>query len=401
MTSTDMQGSRSKMSNPMKRVLITAGPVYGPLDANKLVGNRTRGIWSVKFADTLALKGYPVTLLVADTFNRAAISPRHNLTVLTHNGFDSYHEQCKQLAKTHDVAIMAAAVVNWIPRFPYPGKMPTKGYDVGDEILVPFYLAPRVIDDMKVANPKLTLIGCKMLVSSPHEELIEQAYELLLRAKCNMVIANDMGHGLKKKFFVNQDRSVQTYDNDFDRMFYDLIQIIEDEHYHTVFMPHRTNLHPDSAQMFDAIVAKYRSRFVHRQAGSDKVFGAIYLPEIETEELPPIRMAVVSPREKGALFSSKDAVILSGIHGREVRVIVQENGLNKATLNAPLLAQVSQKYPSATAILHLHEQLPSHPIVPYAPPGTVRDNERDIIGPVFNIEGHGFIACLDKNLEIW
>lgn len=53
------------------------------------------------------------------------------------------------------------------------------------------------------------------------------------------------------------------------------------------------------------------------------------------------------------------------------------------------------------AMLHLHEQLPGVPTVPYAPPGTVRDNEREIPGPVFNIEGHGFIACLDDNLDIW
>ena len=37
--------------------------------------------------------------------------------------------------------------------------------------------------------------------------------------------------------------------------------------------------------------------------------------------------------------------------------------------------------------------------MPYAPPGTVRDNERPILGPVFNIELHGFIACLDENLN--
>ena len=50
-------------------------------------------------------------------------------------------------------------------------------------------------------------------------------------------------------------------------------------------------------------------------------------------------------------------------------------------------------------ILHLHEQLEGVPTLPYGPPGTDRDNLRDIPAPAFNIEGHGFIACLDANLN--
>ena len=51
----------------MKRVLITAGTVYGPLDANKLVGNRVRGLWATQFAGYLSAKGHEVTLLLPDT----------------------------------------------------------------------------------------------------------------------------------------------------------------------------------------------------------------------------------------------------------------------------------------------------------------------------------------------
>lgn len=381
----------------MKRILITAGTVYGPLDANKLVGNRVRGLWAAHLARHLTDLGYPVTLLVPDTQQRSALSlytgESPNLTVVEQHGFNDYRDKCKAMAAGHDVAIMAAAVVNWIPAEPYPGKMPTKGYKAGDIIQVPFVLAPHVIDEMKVANPKLTLIGCKMLVNAPEDDLIEAAYDVLLRARCNAVVANDMGRGLKRKLIVNKDRTVQEYDNDFEGFYDNLIGHIEDVHYQTDGTLGSSTAPAEARRVFDAVVEKYRHRFVLRQAGSDRVFGAVYVPTFNYSK------GLVSPREKGQMFSSVNAVDLDQVLNRTCYV----HGPSKATLNAPLLARVAQQYQvhRPVAVLHLHEQIPGAPTVPYAPPGTVRDNEREIPFPIFNIEGHGFIACLKPNLDLW
>lgn len=379
----------------MKRVLVTAGTVYGPLDANKLVGNRVRGLWACKFAVHLCRLGHQVTLLVPDTMDQGPLAKllidhHEHLFIESHRGFWDYQEKCIALAPQHDAAVMAAAVVNWIPAQPFEGKMPTKGFNEGDILNIPFILAPHVIDKMKVANPKLTLIGCKMLVGSTEDELIEAAYGVLIKAKCNAVVANDMGHGLKRKLIVNQDRSVQEYNDDFEGFYANLLGHIEDEHYSTEWRKTESAV-AESGRMFDAVVDKYRERFTKRLAGADQVFGAVFVPTGD------IALGIVSPREKGSMFSAKDATMLELVEHRTVHV----TGPNKATLNAPLLYRVAEKYPTARAILHLHEQLPGVPTVPYAPPGTVRDNERDIPGPVFNIEGHGFIACLDHHFKMF
>lgn len=384
----------------MKRVLITAGAVYGPLDANKLVGNRVRGIWAVAFARYLLERGHQVTLLVADIMDKMAVInlqcdfPK-GLSVETHKGFWDYQTRCIALAPQHDAAVMAAAVVNWIPAKPFEGKMPTKGFNEGDVIQIPFILAPHVIDQMKVINPKLTLIGCKMLVNASEDELQEAAYGVLLKAKCNAVIANDMGKGLKRKLVVNQDRSVQVYDDDFDGFYANLLGHIEDEHYHSALHDKVYLTDPpqeEARTLFDRAVNKYRDRFM--AAGHGRVFGSLAVPFWVYDHTAWL----CSPREKGAMFSSQDATVVDGVDLREHEVITC--GGRRATLNAPLLVRVTQKYPQARAILHLHEQFPGVPTVPYAPPGTVRDNEREIPGPVFNIEGHGFVACLDENMEI-
>lgn len=386
------------------KILISAGAVYGRLDDNKLVSNRSRGIWAEKFAEYLCNAGHQVTLLVADTYRidsqsggRVQGDWRDNLIVGRHKGFDEYLSLCQIMAPDMDAAVMASAVVNWIPAEPIRGKMLTKGYKAGDRIDIPFYLAPHVIDEMRKINPKLTLIGCKMLSKASHEELITAAYDVVLRAKCNVVVANDLSD-LHKKFLVYQDRVVRPHHTNNVGDFYDeLYQVLQDTHYHTImqrvgsaFIGTPEGFEP-TFDVFEKIRLKYKDRFTHRVAGEDKVFGAICNPI-------PLDLGTtyqLSPREKGAAFTSADSVEVLYVDKTNVGV----NGISKATLNAPLLIRVAKAYGNRP-VLHLHEQLPGYPTVPYAPPGTVRDNDRDIPGPVFNIEGHGFIACLDDKLEI-
>ena len=395
----------------MKRVLITAGQVYGRLDDNKLVGNRSRGIWAAKLAETLALMGFAqeeedgrewdfqVTLLVPDTFPKERVNAfigrlaEPHVEVVRHKGFDDYREKCHQLAGEHDIAIMASAVVNWIPKTPFPGKMVTKGYKVGDTIGVDFYLCPRVIEEMKLYSPTLTLIGCKMLVGATDEELIDAAYGVLQRSKCNMVIANDLARGLRRKLLVYPDRSVHVYEDDWQGFEKAITDLLQDQWWstHGEDKPIEDTPGIRRARMqFDQIVDKYRDRFIHPVDGKDMVFGSLAVPVGKTAWL-------VSPRTKGKLFSSKDAVMVYGfaLPGRVIHV----RGPSKATLNAPLLIRMSAQYGNC-AVLHLHEEHPMGITVPYGPPGSARDNSREIPGPVINIDGHGFVATLNEDLWV-
>lgn len=142
-----------------------------------------------------------------------------------------------------------------------------------------------------------------------------------------------------------------------------------------------------STVRFNMIVDKYRNRFV----GSDGlVFGSVLVPCVLHDD---VLFYQTTPREKAAGF--RKSVEVRRVEGHTIHVC----GKVKATLNAPLLIRVSQKYENRP-VLHLHEFLPNVPTVPWAQPGSVADNERDIPGPAFNIEGHGFVAVLDENLEI-
>lgn len=390
----------------MSRVLITAGAVYGLLDDNKIVSNRVRGLWASHFARWMAERGHMVTLLIPDTLPGATKDIVQGLSsqmqITQFRGYDDYAQKCYAFSTSHDAAIMAAAVVNWIPANPVRGKMPTEGYKEGDIIQVPFVLAPRVINMMRSMNPNLTLIGCKMLIDASEEALLQASQHVIHNAKCHAVIANDMGRGLKRKLLVYPDHTVQEYNDDFEGFFLELEQIIQDKYWRTEPLSPEWNdytqdlLHAESwseaRHTFDAVVGRYNKRFYPRT--SDTVFGSLLVSGPGG--------FLLSPRTKDAAFTSAQATVCQNIvmFNRTLLVAPCATGTTpKATMNAPLLIRMWQKY-RPKAVLHLHEQISGAPTVAYAPPGTDRDNMRDIPSPVFNIEGHGFIACLNDDLEI-
>lgn len=381
----------------MGHFLVTAGPVHAHLDDNKLMTNRSRGIWAKSLAQNLRRNGHQVTILVSELLRPYFEAP--GCRMLYHKGFASYKTECQMLAEQVDGAVMASAVLNWIPAEPYDGKMPTHEYKAGDIIQVPFVLAPRVIDMMRPVNPKLNLVGCKMTSRASKEELIDAAYDLLLRAKCNVVVANDMTN-LKIKHLVYPDRTVITYDGT-ENKFWDgfegaLLAVLKDEHYTTnVGGIHSIEVSPiklhDAKVLFDKIADRYRDRFVTLEGeGWNHTFGAIAV-RIHTSYW------LMSPRHKAPDFTSEDAVVTRLGEGLEVCTLE-----GKASLNAPHMISMGEGW-DAPAVLHLHEQMEGWDTLPYHPPGTKRD--KVLYGPEglhswVNIEGHGFIACLNTDLSV-
>jgi hypothetical protein len=383
------------------KILVTAGTVYGPLDANKLVGNRIRGIWATRFACWLFARGHSIHLLLPDTFDKdrlqkelrempfpstpqlvANFKSPPTFDIHYHDGYNTYAALCYELAPSVDAAILAAAVVNWIPETPFKGKMPTEGFEEGAILNIPFILAPRVIDRMKKLNPGLTLIGCKMTADADKLTTIRAAYQTLLKARCNVVVGNDLSR-LKLKLLVYPDGNAEGME-DFSRFYHELEAVLLDKHYRTeVTEVSAADVAAtrDACQRFDALVEKYRTRFVKRIDGGDRVFGAVAV-RIDADHL------LVSPREKGAMFSSREAVVVTHADAQKRQVFTMQG--QKATLNAPLLLRVMRQY-RASAVVHLHEQNALWPELPYAPPGTQRDNDRTFETPAFNIAGHGCI----------
>jgi hypothetical protein len=228
--------------------------------------------------------------------------------------------------------------------------------------------------------------------------MIHQAYKVVITAHCATVVANDLSD-LRSKTLVFPDMAKFDFDvKERGRDFFEtLIRIISDEHYETVPVDPTTlptngrDGFVEARKRMDRLIAKYRAGFVFPGEGPDRVFGGIAL------RIPGTDYFLVTPREKGKMFTAADAVIVCGIGGRDrPHIYTYNGGVRKASLNAPLLIRHLQKFGNkGSAVLHQHEQLSLVPTEAYAPPGTVRDNDRNITAITYNIEGHGFVSLLD------
>ncbi len=110
----DMPTSNSKDSLPLagKKVLITAGPTYEPIDPVRFIGNRSSGKMGIALAEAAQKKGAKVCIVLGPTELRPSHPAIEVISVQTAE--EMYQATVTQFADT-DIGILAAAVSDYTP----------------------------------------------------------------------------------------------------------------------------------------------------------------------------------------------------------------------------------------------------------------------------------------------
>lgn len=367
----------------MHKLLITGGPVFAYLDAVKILTNKFKGGLMAELADDFA-RLYPVE--VTYLTNKGSTLPKEkSVKVIYHDGFDDYREQVCSIVKDFDSAILGAAVANLIPCNPWKGKFPSHDYNVGDIIPINFTIAPRIISEVKKNAPNINLFGFKLLSGVEHEELVRAAYEIILDAGANAVIANDAKH-LDDKYLVMKDRSVHHCERT--SLASALWPMMNDEFYSSVLNEEYGLITSEDVSKLNAILEKYESKNWFEPTPEGLVFGTVAIRSDSG--------FITTARGKKEF---EKFVKVAEVDHIEHKVHVDSN--SRATLNAPLLDIIFQDNKNVDSILHMHHNLNLEdglklPVFDYAPPGTVRDIVRDV-STSFIISGHGTFLIFDKN----
>ena len=95
-----------------KRILVTAGPTYEPIDPVRFLGNRSTGKMGFRIADEAARLGAQVTLVSGPTHERAEESGVRLIPVET---AAEMYDACTAEFGHHDIVIMSAAVADYRP----------------------------------------------------------------------------------------------------------------------------------------------------------------------------------------------------------------------------------------------------------------------------------------------
>ncbi len=103
-----------------KKVLITAGPTYEPIDPVRFIGNHSSGLMGFCLAEAAARKGAEVSLVTGPSHCTAHHRNIRRLDVKTAG---EMYQQCMQIVDDQDIIIMSAAVADYTPAHMAPEKI--------------------------------------------------------------------------------------------------------------------------------------------------------------------------------------------------------------------------------------------------------------------------------------
>lgn len=190
-----------------KRVLITAGPTWVPIDKVRVISNAATGKTGILLAEKLEKLGAQVTLL----FGPVAFEELKNKMV-------------KELkSKKYDVLIHSAAVSDYKPAKPYAYKV-RADRDIWQLTLIP---TEKLIERVKKIAQRIFLVGFKFEPDTNKDALIKEAKALMQRSNADLIVANTIKNNKYQAYIVSEK---QTYGPLFNKtvMVNKLVKVIQE-----------------------------------------------------------------------------------------------------------------------------------------------------------------------------
>ncbi len=164
------------------RVLVTAGPTRERLDPMRCITNRSSGKMGYALAEVAHRLGAQVTLISGPT----QLPPPAGVELTRVESAEEMHQAVLSRAPEQDLIMMVAAVADWRPRAPSPGKL--KKLDQ-DRLLLELERTPDILKELgERKRAGQLLVG----FAAETENLVEGARKKLEEKNLDLVIANDV-----------------------------------------------------------------------------------------------------------------------------------------------------------------------------------------------------------------
>ncbi|MDD4953769.1 MAG: phosphopantothenoylcysteine decarboxylase [Candidatus Omnitrophica bacterium] len=167
-----------------KRVLITAGPTWVPIDIVRVISNVASGETGILLAERLSALGADVTLILGPV---AACCLAQKVRVINFRFFDQLREMLKRELKSrrYDVIIHSAAVSDFKPKAFFKGKI-----DSDKTVLLELEPLPKIIKDIRHLAPRATLVMFKLEAGVSDNVLVRRASKAKERSGADIAVAN-------------------------------------------------------------------------------------------------------------------------------------------------------------------------------------------------------------------
>ncbi|MDQ3947778.1 MAG: bifunctional phosphopantothenoylcysteine decarboxylase/phosphopantothenate--cysteine ligase CoaBC [Thermoproteota archaeon] len=191
-----------------KRVLVTAGSTIEYIDPIRVITNLSSGKMGIAIAQEAQRMGAIVTLV----YGHGTLSPETGKIVPVNTGEEMYKAVISELSsKRHDIAVMAAAVADFVPAKKLDKKINTTLGKM-ELSLVP---TRKIIDEVKNNSKDTFLVAFKADYCVSESVLIEKAFRKLKECDADIIVANDLGRkgsepGSDKNevFIIDRDKKI-------------------------------------------------------------------------------------------------------------------------------------------------------------------------------------------------
>ena len=184
-----------------RRILITAGPTWVPIDEVRVISNIASGETGILLAEKLLKHGAGVTLVLGPV-ESCCINKK--IKLVRFKFFDQLRSRLKKelLSKNYDCIIHCAAVSDFRPLNPTKGKLASnKAHNLKLTVL------PKIVNEIRKLRPAAKLVMFKLEAGISDIELIRRAREALLKARADLIVANRITPSYKA-FILNKNETL-------------------------------------------------------------------------------------------------------------------------------------------------------------------------------------------------
>ena len=171
-----------------KRILITAGPSREAIDNVRYLSNKSSGRMGIEIAKEASARGADVLLVAGECMVKI---PEYIKTNHVESALDFIKVIKDEISNNnYDFFISAAAISDYKPVDLIEGKISS---DNIKELNVNMKLTPKILDIARRKDYTLFIIAFKAETNVSRTELIDRAYDRLLKSESDLIVANDVG----------------------------------------------------------------------------------------------------------------------------------------------------------------------------------------------------------------
>jgi phosphopantothenoylcysteine synthetase/decarboxylase len=214
--------SGSKPFYTGKRILITGGPTWVPIDAMRVIGNRSTGTLSHLLAVALADEGATITLLEGPVQHPLKDK---RIRVVPFVFFDELAAALEKEVKTkpYDIVIHAAAVSDFKLQKPFKTKI-----DSANQLVLTLVPTEKLITKIKRWAPRTFLVGFKLAGTMNARCAASKTAALFSTPHCDLVIANSIQNGAYEGFIVGPQKNILAFASTREHLVRALVEVLKE-----------------------------------------------------------------------------------------------------------------------------------------------------------------------------